>query len=825
MILFLLILVVVAALVFWRWTDLEARVAALEERLRTVEGPATPLVVPSSVVVPPLVVVPSSIVVPPAAVVSAASVVPEAAAQHEDAGSSSAWEIVVGANWLNRVGVLAIVIGIALAVGYTMGRTGPAGRVALGFACSLVLLGAGVWLERLATYRTYAYGLIAGGWAGTYFTTYAMHGIEQARIVDSPLIATVALAAVAAGMIAHSIKYRSQTVTGLAFLIAYATLALTPVTTFSLVATLPLSASLLLVALPLGWFQVSMLGIASTYLMFGLRGAIFFDAAAPSAFAGFATLWTYWLIFEAGDLFAQWRAAKAGTVRSEPMFAMNAIGLTATTVLTGVEMPPSLLANFLAVAAVSYAASAILRAKWIGAAAKPDQAAMDAISGSSQGALSVATLLLLWAILLRFDGTRETLAILLLGQMVFALGLTLRDRLVRLLGAGVGVVTFTTAFASLKITTAVGGTTWAMSPADAVAIVVALAFYANREWLRARGVAASVLENVHTWAACALFFNVLMRVVPAPYVNLAPLVASWLLIEAGLRRDASYRYQGYALAMIGAGLTAARLLAHAGSLDTLVEAWKIGPVAVAWLYAAAIRSRIGLSRVEEGGERRYAVGTAVCAGTAMLALFEWRVSPDHLVAAAWAGTGVAIIAIALWRNGTLLPWQGYSLLLIAAARTLRPLVAPYPGTESEPMVFAAGVVAALFAGGLMGRYAAGPPRSEMDQAQDVFRLGTLVAGSIALVLLIVREVDPSATTLALGLAGIGLVGAGLPLRERVVRLSGLAIVAIAIGKLFVSDLVRLDGLARIGSFVVSGLGLLALSWVYTRYREQIRKLL
>jgi len=39
------------------------------------------------------------------------------------------WEAVVGGSWLNKVGVLVLVIGIALLVGYEFARAGPVGRV------------------------------------------------------------------------------------------------------------------------------------------------------------------------------------------------------------------------------------------------------------------------------------------------------------------------------------------------------------------------------------------------------------------------------------------------------------------------------------------------------------------------------------------------------------------------------------------------------------------------------------------------------------------------------------------------------------------------
>src|SRR5579871_3519090 len=143
------------------------------------------------------------------------------------------WEAIVGGNWLNKVGVLVLVIGITLLLGYEFGRVGPWGRVAIGLGVSLVMLMGGVLIERKALYRIFARGLIGGGWAALYFTTYAMHAVATARVIDDPFLATALLLAVSAGTISHSLRYRSQTVSGLAYFIAFGTLALADNTTFA----------------------------------------------------------------------------------------------------------------------------------------------------------------------------------------------------------------------------------------------------------------------------------------------------------------------------------------------------------------------------------------------------------------------------------------------------------------------------------------------------------------------------------------------------------------------------------------------------------------
>src|SRR5579863_10238447 len=91
------------------------------------------------------------------------------------------WEAVVGGNWLNKVGVLVLVIGVALFLGYEFTRVGPGGRVAIGMAIGLTMLIGGVILERRRGYVIFSRGLMGGGWAALYFTTYAMYGVARRK--------------------------------------------------------------------------------------------------------------------------------------------------------------------------------------------------------------------------------------------------------------------------------------------------------------------------------------------------------------------------------------------------------------------------------------------------------------------------------------------------------------------------------------------------------------------------------------------------------------------------------------------------------------------
>jgi len=86
-------------------------------------------------------------------------------------------EALIGGNWLSKLGVLLLLIGVALFLGFSLTEMGPLGRILTGLATALALLGAGIAAERKDDYRVLGTALIGGGWAGLYFTTFAAHGV------------------------------------------------------------------------------------------------------------------------------------------------------------------------------------------------------------------------------------------------------------------------------------------------------------------------------------------------------------------------------------------------------------------------------------------------------------------------------------------------------------------------------------------------------------------------------------------------------------------------------------------------------------------------
>ena len=117
------------------------------------------------------------------------------------------WEIILGGNWLARVGVLAVVIGVGffLKLAFDNNWIGEAGRVALGVIGGLALVGAGeYWSKR---YAVYSQALAGGGVAILYlsiFAAFAFYGF----IGTYPAVGLLLLVSVGAAV--QAFRYNSM---------------------------------------------------------------------------------------------------------------------------------------------------------------------------------------------------------------------------------------------------------------------------------------------------------------------------------------------------------------------------------------------------------------------------------------------------------------------------------------------------------------------------------------------------------------------------------------------------------------------------------------
>jgi uncharacterized membrane protein len=242
-------------------------------------------------------------------------------------------EEALGANWLNKIGIVILVFGVAFFLAYQLRQVGPAGKVLVGALVSVALLGGGIFLQRKPGYTIVGRAGIGGGWALAFFVAYATYHVPAARIFNSQSSSLLLMLAIAAGMVLHTLRYRSRVITGLAFLLAFSTLTISQVTVYSLVAGVILALGLVVIIGHMQWFELEIFGIAAAYLnhWWWLRRIVEPMGAHkhkfPEFFASAGILLLYWAIFRASYILRRCndRQEKVSTMAA----LLNSVGLLA----------------------------------------------------------------------------------------------------------------------------------------------------------------------------------------------------------------------------------------------------------------------------------------------------------------------------------------------------------------------------------------------------------------------------------------------------------------------------------------------------------------
>jgi Predicted membrane protein (DUF2339) len=215
----------------------------------------------------------------------------------------SAFEEALGTNWLQKLGIVLLVLGVASFGIYELAALGNFGKVLVSYLVGVALLVGGILLEKRERYQLLGRTGIGGGWALCFFTTYALYHAGAMRVLNSLVLDSALMLVVAAAMAAHTLRYRSQLVTGLAFLLGYSTVALSQDTVYSLSAGVILAIGLVAIVWKMRWYELEIFGILSSYLnhfywlyrilgINGARGHVF-----PQYGASKAMLCFYWVVF------------------------------------------------------------------------------------------------------------------------------------------------------------------------------------------------------------------------------------------------------------------------------------------------------------------------------------------------------------------------------------------------------------------------------------------------------------------------------------------------------------------------------------------------
>lgn len=242
-------------------------------------------------------------------------------------------EEVLGMNVFAKIGIVLLVLGFALLGRMALISMGPGQRVALIYAASAVMLGGGVWLERKERYRLLGRAGIGGGWALLFFTTYAMNHVSAMAVLDSNTTDCILMLGVAVGMVAHTLRYKSQVVTGLAFLLAFSTVALSLDSIYALSAGVILALGIVAIGLRMRWYELELFGILASYAnhfywLYKLYPDGFAGRPFPQFWPSVIILVLYWAVFRVSYVLRRIASPRQETV-STAAALLNTIALLA----------------------------------------------------------------------------------------------------------------------------------------------------------------------------------------------------------------------------------------------------------------------------------------------------------------------------------------------------------------------------------------------------------------------------------------------------------------------------------------------------------------
>jgi uncharacterized membrane protein len=708
----------------------------------------------------------------------------------------------VGTYWLVRAGVVVLLIGFVLLGNYAyttvIGKLNAPGKIALFYLCSIAGMIAGMFVGRKRPQlANFARVITGAGIAAVYYTTYAAHHVPSLQVIRSPVLGAIALVVWVAWILWYADRCGSPGIATLAIILGLFTSALSEARAFAVFSNLLLAAASVWLSWRHGWRLTSFLALLVVYLgyafwrlqayqIFGW-GSVSNEAPVPVR-----TLFvlSYWIVFTAA-VFLPGGQGPRGAARAWMLSLNNgaALGLLTMELVWPGDLAfwKLCLAGGLVLAACTWAARRV---------APEEKSFAGAYLAQSLALLTLAALA--W-----FEGYQLMLVVGVEAVLLAAAGRLSGSKVTRVFGVLVAIL-------------------------GAVLIVFDVGTYS-----RSGVIAASLL----TIAAVAAGIR---RLPPQWFRPTAgvPALASWgaggMAIWEWLGRPwGTVVYAGVAFVFVSTFLLhrtrellvaslfwiGIAMISAIGGYDHSWIHWHLlSVILLIWITGLAMVSP--LCPVMEERRSRFLIGaSAAVRVVACLMLAGWILSYVPGAHRAWllVAGGLALIwgsvfsdaaRIRPWLGTT---WVGFGLL----AFLYRVSLTGDPGWGG----LVAGIMLILVPAA--GRVAF--PKA----APEKLRIALLIAGSVWVWVWLINTLGDSPwkfiTTVSWSLFALALLVLGLLMRERALRLCGLALLGLTLARVGAVDLWRLSVPARIISAMVLGSVLVLLGYLYNRFQERIKE--
>jgi len=335
-----------------------------------------------------------------------------------------------------------------------------------------------------------------------------------------------------------------------------------------------------------------------------------------------------------------------------------------------------------------------------------------------------------------------------------------------------------------------------------LAVLTAATFAANR-WMRGA-------SSQYGRAAAALVAIVLAFEAPDRWLAVALFALTAVLLEL----PADFRLPAAVI-----GLAALIPLGPNNLFGDAPGDLPWAPQLVATILLGGIAVRIHFTASLGSGGRLWRLLAAGAGGITFL-VFLWNVIPPPFLALAWTAVAWALYLAGRRFDQFDLRLESYIATGLVFWRTLSRDFSDtqtYSGISLR-IITGAAIILSFYAMEILA------PRFKRPGV--LRRLDSLAPHAIAVfatilwATLLAIEVSGRVLTLAWSGQGVAVLAAGFLVRIRPLRLSGLALLVLCIGKVFLFDLRNLETPYRIASFLLLGAFLIAVSWFYSRFRKR-----
>jgi hypothetical protein len=719
-------------------------------------------------------------------------------------------ERVIGEKLLNYVGSLLLVLGGAFFLKYTFGFSGPLGKLAISLGSGAALIALGEKLRRQPEFEMFSAPVIGGGWILVYFAAFASHWLPAARLIENPTLGLLFLCAAAWGMIAHSLAVRSRLLTDFAFGAAFFALAVTNLGVQSLTVCTVLALAGALLVRKLRYPELAAVCLAGFYANY----LPFFREVLATAGAHRLPAPDFWYgLFVATAVHVVYAlVSPAKRDDGEPEPATDAV-LSVGSVLYAVLIYSQVTAyDPSRPAAALLGLSGVLLGLSAARGRRSSESALEAVQ---------AMLAFLVAAIAAFKLPDPASQLWGLGAAASVFGTTGlwlgRDRFEGYGMALVGLAAATVLgnwgeFASLR---------WNAGPA---LVYLGLAGYALAGLRHAKGRADDFLTGawIHTGLA---------SVVLAAFLCLEPAGFALTAMALALALEQASLVFGVRTLRSQALIVETKVALYSFLIDYGANLPVLGFVTPRLLVSAGLAAGLGSLSLAER------TGRGSCLG---ISYSSWR------RAQSWLMTAIACFAVygefgprlrlPLWALGSLvLLWQGRkrgvsggqlrlqsSLLAIGTAAEGILSYLYYPSALMPAVGWRETAVYAASSALLLWPLAwPAWAQNDLERSEELGGCYLLSILSLALAALFVaKEADGAYITLGWTLIGVPYMLGGLLSRRKALRLPGLALVGLCVGKALLMDLTGLALPYRVLSYTILGGLLLLSSFVYVQHTKE-----